>query len=78
MRLNQTFSVTDPAVALEGDNGVFELTSPNGEKFQVTCEPGRSITNIRYLPRGQQHQQQQPWRIKKVGESAEESPQPSV
>ncbi len=67
INLNETLIAYDPAEALHDEVGKFEVTSPSGEKFSVTCRPGHSITNIRLETTGQNPLVQQ-WRIRKVGE----------
>lgn len=66
LSLNETLITYDPAQPLEAEAGVFEVTTPTGDKFQVVCRPGRSITNIRYAP--EHHAKPQPWRVKKIAE----------
>ncbi len=63
LNIDETLLAYDPAEALADEVGKFELTSPTGEKFTVTCRPGQSITNIRVETNG--HPQQ--WHIRKVG-----------
>jgi hypothetical protein len=42
MKLNDSISTYDVAEALQGETGKFEVTSPNGERYFVTCQPGHS------------------------------------
>ncbi len=67
LRLNETLVSYDPAQALENEAGVFELTSPGGEKLQVICRSGRSITNIRCV-HDRPGTPAPEWRIKKIAE----------
>ena len=46
MKLNDSITTYDIAEALQGETGKFEVTSPNGERYFVTCQPGHSISNI--------------------------------
>ena len=47
MKLNDSITTYDIAEALQGENGKFEVTSPTGERYFVTCQPGHSISSIR-------------------------------
>lgn len=46
MKLNDTISTYDVAEALQGETGKFEVTSPAGERYFVTCMPGHSIVSL--------------------------------
>jgi hypothetical protein len=46
MKLNDCITTFDIAEALQGENGKFEVTSPTGERYFVTCQPGHSISSI--------------------------------
>jgi hypothetical protein len=46
MKLNDSISTYDVAEALQGESGKFEVTSPNGERYFVTCVPGHSIVSL--------------------------------
>jgi hypothetical protein len=43
MKLNDSITTYDVAEALQGETGKFEVTSPNGERYFVTCQPGHSL-----------------------------------
>jgi hypothetical protein len=47
MKLNDSITTYDVAEALQGETGKFEVTSPNGERYFVTCQPGHSLSNDR-------------------------------
>jgi hypothetical protein len=65
-KVNETISGYDLAELLHGESGIFEATAPAGEKFQVVCRAGRSISNLRSQP---ENQAESPlWRVRKVGE----------
>ena len=65
-KVNETFTGYDLAELLHGESGIFEGTSPSGEKFQVVCRAGNSISNLRLLP---EKQSDNPlWRVRKIGE----------
>ena len=65
-KVNETITGYDLAELLHGESGIFEGTSPSGEKFQVVCRAGRSISNLRLLP---ERQIENPlWRVRKIGE----------
>jgi len=48
MKLNDSITTYDLAQALQVEPGKFEVTSPSGERFFVTCQPGHSITNLEW------------------------------
>ena len=48
MKLNDSITTYDIAEALQGENGKFEVTSPTGERYFVTCQPGHSISGIEW------------------------------
>jgi len=48
MKLNDTITTYDVAEALQGETGKFEVTSPNGERYFVTCQPGHSIASLEW------------------------------
>ena len=49
MKLNDSITTYDIAEALQGEQGKFEVTSPIGERYFVTCQPGHSITSIEWV-----------------------------
>lgn len=61
--LNETVVAYDLAEALEGESGKFEIITPNGERFTLTCSPTHSIKNFRSIA-----ESPQPLRIRKVAE----------
>ncbi len=63
--LNETVVAYDLAEALEGESGKFEIITPNGERFTLTCTPTHSIKNFRSITEGTSPQ---PLRIRKVAE----------
>jgi hypothetical protein len=40
--------LNDVAEALQGETGKFEVTSPNGERYFVTTQPGHSIISLEW------------------------------
>jgi hypothetical protein len=48
MKLNDSISTYDVAEALQGESGKFEVTSPNGERYFVTTQPGHSIVSLEW------------------------------
>jgi hypothetical protein len=65
-KVNETITGYDLAELLHGESGIFEGTSPSGEKFQVVCRAGQSISNLRFQP---DRKSENPlWRVRKVGE----------
>jgi hypothetical protein len=49
MKLNDSITTYDIAEALQGEQGKFEVTSPTGERYFVTCQPAHSITSIEWV-----------------------------
>ncbi len=48
--LNETITAYDLVEALANESGKFEVTTPSGERFVVTCKSGHSISNLRPVP----------------------------
>ena len=48
--LNETITAYNLAEALFDESGKFEVTTPSGEQFVVTCKPGHPILNLRPVP----------------------------
>ena len=46
MKLNDSITTYDVAEALQGESGKFEVTSPNGKRYFVTCQSGHSIVSL--------------------------------
>ena len=65
-RVNETITGYDLAELLHGESGIFEANSPTGEKFQVICRAGHSISNLRLVP--EKKAEAPLWRVRKVGE----------
>jgi hypothetical protein len=65
MQLGETIATYDVALALRGESGKFEVTSPTGETFHVTCQPNHSISNLEWSGN---RNNAQPFRIRKVAE----------
>ncbi len=65
MQLGETIATYDVGLALRGENGKFEITSPAGEIYHVTCKPNPSILN---LERSGNKTDPQPFLIRKVAE----------
>jgi hypothetical protein len=65
MQLGETIATYDVALALRGESGKFEVKSPAGETFQVTCKPNHSITNFEWSG---SKAEAQPFMIRKVAE----------
>ena len=69
LRLNESVTGLDLAEMLRDEAGIFEGTSPNGEKYQIVCRSGHSITNLRPVhSKGHDKQGSPQWRVRKVGE----------
>jgi hypothetical protein len=65
MKLNDSINAYDIAEALQGESGKFEVTSPNGERYFVTCQPGHSISNMEWAGN---EPNLQPFTIRKVAQ----------
>jgi len=65
-KVNETISGYDLAELLHGESGIFEGISPSGERFQVVCRAGHSISNLRLQP--DKKGESPLWRVRKVGE----------
>jgi hypothetical protein len=65
MRLGETIATYDVGLALRGKSGRFEVTSPTGEIYDVTCKPDHSISNLEWSSNGTDHS---PFLIRKVAE----------
>lgn len=65
MHLGETIATYDVALALRGESGKFDVTSPTGEVYHVTCKSGLSITNLEWSGDGVNPQ---PFVIRKVAE----------
>jgi hypothetical protein len=69
-KVNETATGYDLAELIQGESGLFEATSPVGEKFHVVSRAGHSICNLRPLGlEGTKATKVQGyWRIRKIGE----------
>ena len=65
-KVNETMTGYDLAELLHGESGIFEATAPAGEKFQVVCRAGHSISNLRLIP--EKKADAPLWRVRKIGE----------
>jgi hypothetical protein len=66
-KTDDTTEVTNPAEFLRNERGVFEVISPSGHVFSVTCRFG-SRMNIREIsePKSIENQQRLTWKIRRV------------
>ena len=55
MRINETIATYDVGLALRGKSGRFEITSPTGEVYDVTCKPNHSDANLEWSSDGDDH-----------------------
>ncbi len=67
MRVGETIATYDVGLALRGKNGKFEVTSPTGEIYDVTCKPGHAISNLEWSGNGTDNP---PFLIRRVAASA--------
>jgi hypothetical protein len=65
MQLGETIATYDVAMALRGESGKFDITSPTGEIFHVTCRPVPMISSLEWSGNGTANQ---PFLIQKVAE----------
>jgi hypothetical protein len=71
MQLGETIATYDVAMALRGESGKFDVTSPAGETYHVTCKPDHTISSLEWSGNGATPQ---PFLIRKVAEPV--SPEP--
>jgi hypothetical protein len=67
MRLGETIATYDVGLALRGKSGKFEVTSPDGDIYEVTCRPGHSNSNLEWSNNGADNA---PFLIRRMSESA--------
>lgn len=67
MRLGETIATYDVGLALRGKTGKFEITSPDGEIYDVSCKPGHLTSNLEWSTNGTENS---PFLIRKVAERA--------
>ncbi len=67
-KVNETATGYDLAELLQSESGIFEASSPYGEKFHVVSRAGHSITNLRPIPQEPKAKTQGCWRVRKLGE----------
>lgn len=72
MQLGETIATYDVALALRGESGKFDVTSPTGEIYHVTCKSGHSIMNLQWSGNGTTPQ---PFIIRKVAEPVSSAPE---
>jgi hypothetical protein len=65
MQLGETIATYDVGLALRGESGKFEVTSPAGEIYRVTCQANYSISNLEWSGNTTNPQ---PFLIRKVAE----------
>ena len=65
-KVNETITGYDLAELLQGESGIFECTSPAGERFQIVSRAGKSISNLRLQPDAKSENPR--WRVRKIGE----------
>lgn len=66
MQLGETIATYDLGLALRGESGKFEVTSPAGEVYHVTCRPNHSIFS---LESARNDTNPQPFLIRKITET---------
>jgi hypothetical protein len=65
--VNGTVEAVNPAEVLRNQDGIFEVTSPYGHVFQVTCRRGAKMS-VREIsePQRSPNSESVTWRIKRV------------
>jgi hypothetical protein len=71
MQLGETIATYDVALALRGESGKFDVTSPTGDTYHILCTPNHSITNLQWSGNGANPQ---PFLIRKVAEPVSSAP----
>jgi len=68
--VNGTVEVLNPAETLRDQDGIFEVTSPYGHVFQVTCRRGAKMS-VREIsePQRTPNTESFTWRIKRVSQA---------
>lgn len=67
MKVGETIRSHDLAEALRGEQGKFEVVTPNDEVLRVTCKPGHSISNLEYAS-GKKPPELRMFTIRKIAE----------
>ena len=67
IELSGSIKVENPAEILRNQNGIFRVTSPEGQVFQVTCRKG-SLMRIREIGGTEKASVSEPrqWQIEKL------------
>jgi hypothetical protein len=67
MRIGETIATYDVGLALRGKSGKFEITSPTGEIYEVTCKLSHFTSNLEWSNDGTDNS---PFFIRKLAERA--------
>jgi hypothetical protein len=67
VRLGETIATYDVGLALRGKSGKFEVTSPAGEVYDVTCKPNHPVSDLEW---SSDRTDNPPFLIRRVAESA--------
>jgi hypothetical protein len=72
MRIGETIATYDVGLALRGKSGKFEVTTPAGEIYDVTCKSAHSASNLECsnLEWSSNGSDQPPFLIRRVAEAA--------
>jgi hypothetical protein len=64
--------VENPAEVLRGQDGIFEVVSPYGYTFEVTCRPGTTmqVRELRHLEPAQFRPERSVWEIRRLRPAA--------
>ncbi len=67
MRLGESIATYDVGLALRGKSGKFQVTSPTGEIYEVTCKPNHPVSDLEW---SSNRTDNPPFLIRRVAESA--------
>jgi hypothetical protein len=70
MRIGETIATYDVGLALRGKSGRFEVTSPAGEIYDVTCKSSHSSSNLEWSSGGTEPS---PFLIRRVADVASQA-----
>jgi hypothetical protein len=64
LQLGESINTFDPAVALRGEYGTFEVITPDGGHLRLTCLPGHSIASVQWA----EYRERRPFVVTKISE----------
>ncbi len=69
LKLHESILVANPAEFLKKESGIFDVTSPTGDKFRVVCRPGRRLRILNQVHLPVTGKADIVWRIEKIGQA---------